>query len=461
MKKLMLIFAAAFWAAQPLSVQARPYSQVVINARFVEATTTVELSFYDSQGLLAHTARPLSVPPRGTNVFDVSLGTGLPPGSYSAVATADQPIVAVVNQIDPALTLDGYSAYNGFLAGDTSNYLPTVVYYPPGSETSSLAVQNVSSSASTGGLYFYQPDSTPAGTPMLASLPPLGAWSANLDATAEQHGLPPDFSGVGYFAASSEAAAVCWTSTPSATCAYSGVPPWDAGPNVYLPLVFDGSCGPTSQIFVKNIGANTGDVSITYFDPSGNQVYTESASFYGRLQNRFQPPPDVFPQCWGSAVVSAAEPIAAVVMNQSLAGDLCSYNGAVQGESTIVAPGAVNDPSSWSSWVTVQKVGGEQATCQYSFYDATGVLKAGGEVTLEPFGAANLKTSDLLGDDVFQGSAQISATGEVAVVVSQENLLSGALQQSCSGFGPSGEQTSQQTTFYSYLPLVIKGDASE
>jgi len=190
--------------------------------------------------------------------------------------------------------------------------------------------------------------------------------------------------------------------------------------------------GWQTYILVANVGSSASDVTVSYHDFDGSTGYTRIYTCLAGGKCSFpcpdgdswiEPPP--FPQNrLGSAVVSAnqSELIAlAMDVNISSGADVFSYPCLPVSSAVVYVPNVGGGPENWASTLSIQNPNAVPNTVTMSFYNRAGdVLYEFSEI-LPPYGMRQYDVAQLPGLSAsYEGSAIISATTSVAVLVSKE-----------------------------------------
>jgi len=138
-----------------------------------------------------------------------------------------------------------------------------------------------------------------------------------------------------------------------------------------------------SGVAVINQSGTTANVSITFYDTAGTDVFTITDTIAGNSQKSWYTPsiPGLPSNFVGSAVVSSDQPVAATVNTQvptSGTGTMANpnrvgtSNGVNNASPTAYATQVMKGYSGWSSYCSVQNTGGAATTVTATYYDAAG-----------------------------------------------------------------------------------------
>jgi hypothetical protein len=208
----------------------------------------------------------------------------LPDGVYSAVLSSDQPIAAVVAQVeaDPAAPgtsgfVAPYSNYTGASAGSTSVVLPSIMHNWFGGDTL-VRVQNVGSATANISIQYYAATVTGqvAGQPSIAvqtrTVPQYAA--ATLDQSTEGNTLAATsgtfagrFFGSAVITSDQPLVAITNETNPSLRekFTYNGFGADDSGTEVLAPAIYSRWYGTFTSTSIQNISTSqSANVTITY-----------------------------------------------------------------------------------------------------------------------------------------------------------------------------------------------------
>jgi len=214
----------------------------------------------------------------------------------------------------------------------------------------------------------------------------------------------------------------------------------------------------TTNIQVQNLSSQTATCHIAYYNQNGTIALEYDFTIapngtWSKYQGAETGLPDGFN---GSVVVSSDQPVAAIV-NQATSGSVnrsSSYSGESAGTANTFIPIAMRSFYGFDTEISVQNASGGSVNVTVDYYDGSGNLVAAAQDTASsiPVGAVyrfNQSANTNLGTN-FNGSAFVSATGPVVVVVNQNGPNK---QNSFNGF-PSGAQTvyipSYMSAFYGF-----------
>ena len=203
------------------------------------------------------------------------------------------------------------------------------------------------------------------------------------------------------------------------------------GNDVYLPGLYKNYYGWTSSFCVQNLGSSPATLTIRYYDQDGINVYTEeplpiASHGWREFYQGDDPGPWRFTR---SAWIDSDQPIVAVA-NQETSSDHQSYSGFISGARAIYLPLVQQNYDGWVTGIQVQNTSENEVDVRIEFYRSNGT-SAGGIGPL-PIAAY---TSKVFYNEIpsgFNGSAVVTADGDVVAIVNQNNygISDGALSYS-------------------------------
>lgn len=215
-----------------------------------------------------------------------------------------------------------------------------------------------------------------------------------------------------------------------------------------------------SSIQIMNLGTNTANVVVEYFQENGTRVDGATRSYtitVGSSLNIYQPNVPGLPDGFkGSAVVSADQPIAAIGSEQTTYPDGSIGNSQYSGFGADAIGQRFYLPNvnktfgsgRWSSRITVQNVTAGPVGVTVTFYNSDGTVRDTDTVNLPANGSTTLaQINDPEIPDGWLGAAVVDATGNIAVIV--DVMSADGRLGTYNGF------TSGATTMY--LPTLLIG----
>jgi hypothetical protein len=271
-----------------------PYVSRVIDVRFSTmtiqnagtGTATVTMNYFNSDGTSVGAPIVDTIGEGRSKTYDMSSPGGKTPSLPSpfngaVVATANKPIAGTVTTHWKYYA----SAYDGFAAGSTSGYLPSV-YRKNRADVglgwirhSNILVQNLSGSTADVDIDFYPTGSTSSALHLDDSIPGNSAHEYNtrfgtpgLFEASVFEALGGDFDGSVVVQSSQNVVAVdhtFWTNLNEAST-YKGMP--SGATQVFMawqPRVKVGGWLTWSKLVIQNLSASTANISLTYYDANG------------------------------------------------------------------------------------------------------------------------------------------------------------------------------------------------
>jgi len=274
------------------------------------------------------------------------------------------------------------------------------------------------------------------------------------------------FNGSAVIAASQDVAVVVENQYgTSRSYAYNGIaasdslnPGWgQVGTTLYAPVIMRNYYGWDSGLILLNAGSATASGNIEYYGPNGTTpVHTVpfslspngsfSTTYYGGAANTLY-----------SARIVSAQPLAAVgIQHKSDATVYLAYNCLSAGASPVYAPVIMNNYYGWDTSVNIQNTSASSATVYVRYYDPSGnQVVPTKEVPIPPYASRSRYSPSEGLPDPFIGTARITSTQPVAVVVNQSYPRGGSTTRGQSYDGVSSGRP------YVVLPDVLNYYGSE
>lgn len=386
-----------------------------------DTAANIDIDYYNSAGVVQTAAHKTftAVPPGSSRlVMQFSDDPNLPPGNYSAVISATQPVAVIANQQLVSSTSTTYnpvppfSSYSGQSDGGAKVTLPAVMYNWYNYYTD-LYIMNVGGGTANTVSISYIPGSlngqqtgasgvvdSPNSIPQYATLTKSQQSMTNLGAPS------------GTYAGRFIGSAVVTSDQPIIAVvneqnthdyklmSYNGFTD-EGSTSINLPAVLRGWYGYYTNITIANPSSSTtAHITITYTPGAGSVPAAGSTSDPFSVDysiapqtslNRYDGPtgttvadsdmvtaPHAFTQFYGSAVVTSSDvPVVALVNEEAVAtGDdqAGSYNGIPTSSATqdIVIPVVLADYYGYYTNLVVQNVTGSAGSCQVTYTsDAT------------------------------------------------------------------------------------------
>lgn len=329
--------------------------------------------------------------------------------------------------------------------------LPGAVFaQSPGglSYTSGVQVANLSGSTASIGLTYYNQDGSVAATV-------ADTIAANSSKTYFPIHPAVGFNGSLVISSDEPITAIANTVTTdfkygAATTSFSS-----GATTISLPLIMCNNANINTWFNIQNTGLSTASVDIDYTPGSAGIAGSESANIEPGASATFDQASGSGtlncddlgnPKFVGSAVITSDQPVVASVMqlNTTTSPTLLGYNSFTGGSTSVVAPLLMANNSGFFSSLNIQNVGNASTTvtadygpnqdpgvgfepvdefCNLDPGESCNLLQAGGQWTLK-----------------YVGSAQVSASEELVVIVNTVRLAGGAtgpFGASYEGFDPA------------------------
>jgi hypothetical protein len=228
------------------------------------------------------------------------------------------------------------------------------------------------------------------------------------------------------------------------------------GATLYAPTIVNNAYGGyTTGIGLLNQGSSPTDVTVTYRDGAGTVVKTQTvtalaAHAYQALYSgdaTLALPSDFA----GTATITAAQPLGAVVNETGPGGQFSSYDAVPSGSSLLNVPVALNNAyGGYYTGMGIQNTSASPGAVSVTYYDASGTATAK-SFTILAFGSLG----------IYQGSATDGpAPGAYTAVIQSSTVLLAAIVNEVA---PAGAGSARQSTSYNafssgsstlHLPLV-------
>ena len=341
-----------------------------------------------------------------------------------------------------------YSASSGSLTQQVITavavaVLPAVSNGAYGGYVTAATIQNTGTAPAAIRIDYYDQAGSPVGAgDAIGSLPVNGSWTVRQDNGNSFPSSGGDAAQAG--------SAVVYSSQPVAAfvnefapgnvgdaTSYSGVQvPGGVGTTLYAPTIVNNAYGGyTTGIGLLNEGTSATDVTITYRDAAGTVVKTKTvpalaAHAYQALYSgdATLALPNGFA---GTATISAAQPLGAVVNEVGPGGQFSSYDAVPAGSTTLYAPVALRNAfGGYNTGMGIVNTTGTAGTVTINYYDS------GGTPTTT---TASIPAHGSLG--VYQGTdipadgsytAKITSTVAIAAIVNEVAASSTSAKQSTS-----------------------------
>jgi hypothetical protein len=357
-------------------------------------------------------------PGESFEIYVPGIPAGLPDGRYSVVVSSDKEVAAIANIIgEGAINFNG--SYSGFALGDSTFYLPAVVFNYYG-WYSLISVQNVGASA-TDVTVNITCESGLTGSLSQTGVPSMASVHFDLNATT-----PVGFTG----SSVCNGSAVITTSgenvvvvdnqrAPASgnTQSYSGV--ISGATSLNAPALYNAYYGWDASVNILKLGGGSTNVTVTYSDTG-----TSNCNLTDIAPNCLLYMPTAHPSTgyFGATITSDTLPVVAVV-NAANGAQAQTYNAVASGTETVGIPSVMKSYYGWDTSVTCQNVGGLATTLHLEYdgysgsaYD-TASLATGDTVEIYTPGEGFLPSSH-------QGGLTVTANtsgAEIACIVNFNN----------------------------------------
>lgn len=392
--------------------------------------TTLTLEFFRHDGSIVYTASGISLSPYGTYIASLGHISSLADGSYALAVTATEPIVGMVNTLNAAGTMA--VAYNGAGEGGQRIIVPRVFKDHLG-WTSRLCIHNLTTATAQVTITYYDQDSSTEASRRLD----LSGNGVNCIDLEQEPLLPPSFLGAAAIETDQTDLVVTVEDVESQADKAWGYLGFNlsAGSDIlYIPRCRKNDYWRTGVIATAVGLAATESLTVNYYNYDGTLVYSYTYPFLpDSLGSGFfcpgDPPGVIVPEpipptnSLGSAVTSAnrGELIALVTeIHDSSTGDTFSYPAPSVLSTLAYLPNVGAGLDNWRSTLSIQNPNPVPNTITVSFYNRTGEVLY---EHLEDLSPNQMRQYDILQfglSTAYEGSAVISATSPVAVLVSKQ-----------------------------------------
>lgn len=397
-------------------------------------TTTVIVTLYDARSTNTYQSVPKTIAPNASytfSPFNTADWTSPPPDGFigSAVVSADQPILAIVNEQNNLAGPSGIAAgsYRGFTAEQTSTRLlfPLVKHdYGSSHRTTTFFIQNASDT--TADIYAIFRTRTGNYTKVYPSVGPFKLQIIN----PSDAGVPLGDLGSLEITSTVKLAGIYnehqhATSVANTLLSTRGFAPSEADTMLYVPLYKQNYNTAYSGIQVQNAGTVTATIYATYtvaYGGSGTYYYNLTAG-PGQSVTFFNVPG--WPgNTYGSVILSSSQPLVAIVNETKYStGQSGVYAAFARSQVTNCAVAPLwktrwsGTTSGQQSAIVVQNVGITEATINITFTMTAGHV---GTYT-PPARTVAPGASTVYGPGPFEGGppADKPATGSVAICATQ------------------------------------------
>lgn len=393
------------------------YKSTIQTYNMSESTANIILAFYRQDGSLEKTLTDIIERDRSKIYFTLPVNEGF---SGSVVISSDQPVAALSNMMNSALSAGG--TYVGRSEGSRTVYLPLLMANGAGGFNSWFALQNPNPSSTTVTVTYSDGITT--------SITLAAYASHNFYQKQEPHTS-------NLFAAKvvsdEPVVVVAFLEDSASMAAYNGFASGAVSPA--MPLVNANNNGINTEIQIQNTGDSETSVTVSYKPSAAGSACTETQTIAANRSATFAR--DAFQsgsnstcsggeRFIGSAYVTAnsgSQPLAAVVTQRSGGSpltQLAAYGSFDPDDATkTVRLPSINDRNAgFFTSINVMNVGTAETAIACSFTDTTYTISG----TLQP----NETLTDLQANkiqDSYVGSATCTASAEGAKIVAVVNQL--------------------------------------
>jgi hypothetical protein len=280
MKRFCFVFTAAITAlfltfgGAISSVHAqvtRPFSSGFQVQNLSSAEATADITFYESDGSVAHEVNGVTIPGNENTTFAV-LPDAVPQGfSGSAVISSSEQVAAIVNLVSPDIGLSfGGEAYIGFDSGARSVSLPLLFKNASGFNTF-FNVQNVGDAPASVSVTYSGGGLTNPVTEGPVTIQPNAAQRFDQNANSQ---LPDNFVGSATIESDQDIVAAVVQVGETTVLAYNGFTQTSTEP--VFPLVNTNNGGFITGISLQNVGDTATEVTVSYTPSAAGAACTET-----------------------------------------------------------------------------------------------------------------------------------------------------------------------------------------
>ena len=385
-------------------------------------TAMIVLEYHSEDGTTSYTSAVVSVDPGASTTF--YLDPNLPDGFLgSGVASSDQPIKAVTNVEN--LSTGARGSYNGFAAGATQVNFPLVKNEYWGASTE-IYIQNTDAAQVTVTPSYKRGGDTWTGDPVT-----INAGFAKVFSPADA-GVPTGFVGSSVFTATGGDIAGTYIEFMGNTASVgTGFPSGVESTKIFVPLVKKFYWGVATGIQVQNVGAAPADFYVSYTSTTGVDYASAVVSGVdiGASHTYYLDPvlPDGF---LGSAIITSAQPIVAIVNEAQVDGSIATTNAGINdGLQTTKVSVPLVKKFYWgaATGIQVQNVGSVAAPIFVTYKSVGGVeyvSNVGGGADVQPGASRTYYLDPVLPGTAgsphgFLGSAIITSAQPIVAIVNE------------------------------------------
>jgi hypothetical protein len=423
MKRLALLFMVLVLVVPTMVAAQSTTTNTAFQVANLSATDPAQIvvTFYDLAGAEIYVLTD-SINAGSSKTYiqanmEANLGTTF---NGSVVIESDQPVAAIVNQNtsngSPATA--GYNgSYTGFSQGSNTFQIPIVLSAFYGYHTE-ISVQNAGDAAANVTVNYV---SASCVDDTKSNLAPGAAVRFNNETSCAGGGQVNTSATI---SASGPVVAIVNQIGVNANLeqTYNGFAPADGGPTLYAPIALRAYYGFNSAMQVQNISSGPMDIIATYSDGVTKTVTNVAVGASATFLQANEAHADKWT---GSAKITNSTGGAMVgIVNQQGAKSAASYNMYTGGAQTWILPSLLHKYYGFTSAFQIQNVGTGPVDITVTYDDGT---------TKSATGIAAGATTNFLQDNEVEhvnnwaGSARVTATGDIVVVVNQDVLTAGSI----------------------------------
>ena len=393
------------------------------------APATVMMIYHSEDGSTTYNGAGITVAPGASGTF--YLEPGVPDGFLgSAVVYSSEPVSSVTN-VDN-LSTGARGSYNGFETGASQVNFPLVKREYWGASTA-IFIQNTDTDEVTVTPSYKRGAETWTGAAVA-----INAGFAK-EFSAADDGVPTGFVGSAVFSATGDIAGTYVEYMGNTASVGTGFPTGVESTKVYVPLVKKFYWGAVTGIQVQNVGSLPAPIFVTYKSVAGVEYVSTVGGGadveVGASRTYYLDPvlpgsagsPDGF---LGSAIITSAQPIVAIVNEAQLDGSIATTNAGINdGLQTTKISVPLVKKFYWgsASGIQVQNVSSAPAPISVTYKSVGGVeyvSNVGGGASLAPGASRTYYLDPVLpgsagSPDGFLGAAIITSAQPIVAIVNE------------------------------------------
>jgi uncharacterized repeat protein (TIGR01451 family) len=335
------------------------------------AVANISLKYYAiADGTTGPAALTLTIPAKGQQAILPNIAVG---SSYGGVVTSSQPLNLVVSE---ALNSGG-SAYNVAASTASTLYTPLALNGQYGFTTSIVVFNAASSGTSTGTIQFFDETGNPVPAATQNFSVPAHA-SQTFNQAAASSGLVANHAYwakiVSSSANASLTAQVIEFGPANFVATFNAIVPSQVQNTLYAPATFNGQFNFVTGMALANPNDVAASVTISYYDASGNKVFSQTNLLLAAngVVGVFQPAVNGLPNTVSSATISSSQPLVMAVNERGPGTISGTYVGLSMGSTNVALPVMANGFAGFVTGATVLNAGSSPATLTFSYLDGNG-----------------------------------------------------------------------------------------